>query len=718
MKIVSRKMNFGLIIGFTFLSFVKTCPATASDIGLSDKKLKVVFNSETGAVTRLENLETGWVIDRRASLGISFRMHAPLLDRRFNYIYGQKQHAVVNKISEHEIHFEWSNLKSENGGVLPITFDATVTLIDGKLTFNGQVINNSNLTIETVDYPYLGDLNMPAKNVSMNARTMWYGGLESEEIYPNFDNRKGYWGVFNPTKTKGSHHSLYCLMQTSANQGLYVGVQDPTQRYYVEYTWEQHPANINSINSLIPQTDEISGITVNTEFRMCHFLFAAPNSTTRLIPVMFTTYTGDWQAGVDIYKEWRKTWFKKLHMPEWIKGVNSWLQLQINSPEDDWRVSYKDLYKYGKECADNGITGIQLVGWNKLGQDGNDPSQDFDPHLGTWQELHDVIQKIQALGVHIVLFGKINWADKTTDWYKNELYKYEAKDPYGIPYEQGGYSYYTPTQLAGINNHRRAVMDFNAPGYQDAIVKDFKKVLDLDASGWLFDENCHHGPAIYNFATDHGYTAPKFMYSGDMPMASKLNEEAFKKNPDFLFAGEGFMDWLFQNYHCSYFRNGLNSTPSDRYIDSESPLMVAATGVDDREKLNLILMDKYIISYEPYFFKGHVTDFPLTLNYGKKIDDLRRKYKQWIWDAEFRDVLGAKVTSNGNHRYSVFQTATGKKAIIVANFEKDKSLHAIVKIDGKNVSQFNLVTPEKPDAVSSNGEVDIPARSVVVLMEK
>ena len=251
MKIVSRKMNFGLIIGFTFLSFVKTCPATASDIGLSDKKLKVVFDSETGAVTRLENLETGWVIDRRAALGISFRMHAPLLDRRFNYIYGQKQHAVVNKISEHEIHFEWSNLRSENGGVLPITFEATVTLIDGKLSFAGQVINNSKLTIETVDYPYLGDLNMPAKNVSMNARTMWYGGLESEEIYPNFDNRKGYWGVFNPTKTKGSHHSLYCLMQTSANQGLYVGVQDPTQRYYVEYTWEQHPATINSVNSLI-----------------------------------------------------------------------------------------------------------------------------------------------------------------------------------------------------------------------------------------------------------------------------------------------------------------------------------------------------------------------------------------------------------------------------------------------------------------------------------
>ena len=52
----------------------------------------------------------------------------------------------------------------------------------------------------------------------------------------------------------------------------------------------------------------------------------------------------------------------------------------------------------------------------------------------------------------MILFGKLNWADMTTPWYKDELHKYEATDPYGIPYQQGGYSYVTPTQLAGINN--------------------------------------------------------------------------------------------------------------------------------------------------------------------------------------------------------------------------------------------------------------------------
>ncbi|HEX7754500.1 MAG TPA: hypothetical protein VF421_04105, partial [Niabella sp.] len=145
MKKVSKIISSKLLVLFTVLLLIKPGSGMASDIELQDKKLKVVFDSETGAITKLENVQTGWVINRRAALGISFRMHAPLADRRFNYIYGQKQHAVVNKVSDSQIRFEWTNLKSENGGVLPLIFTATVTLADGRLTFDSKLVNNSAL---------------------------------------------------------------------------------------------------------------------------------------------------------------------------------------------------------------------------------------------------------------------------------------------------------------------------------------------------------------------------------------------------------------------------------------------------------------------------------------------------------------------------------------------------------------------------------------------
>jgi len=691
-------------------------PAFPDEIILQDDSLIIAFDSISGAITRMERKSTHWIMERRAELGVSFRLHVPMPDRRYNFVLGQKQHVFkVDKKSDNEVSLQWKNLISENGGVLPVTLTAHVTLNDGKLIFQAEIENDSELTIESIDYPYFGDFNSPSRNARMDVRTMWYAYLGSSQIYPYFGNEKGYWGVFVPTKTFESFKSNFCLIQ-APGQGLYIDVHDPAQPYLIQYTFEQHPGVIQSGSSLIPSGDEISGLKVHLEFRTCHFIFAHPNSKVNLVPVHLKFYSGDWQSGVDIYKEWRATWLKQPHIPEWLNDVNSWMQLQINSPEQDYRVSYNDLIKYGEECAANGVKAIQLVGWNHGGQDGDLPLQSTEPGLGSWKELKDAIVKIQKMGVKIILFGKLNNADRTTDWYKKELHRYAAVDPYGNPYEFEGYSYFTPTQLAGINNRRGDVMDFLCPGFQSAMTTEFQKLLDLGSDGWLFDELGNHGWGKYNFAADHGYTPPGYNYSGDLPLSAKLRKAADNVSPDFLFAGEGQADWLMPFYPCSYFRiwNGPNAV--SRYIDSKAPLVLAITGFDDREMLNLILMNRYIISYEPFNFKGHLTDFPLTLAYGKKIDSLRRKYRPWLWDAEFRDVKGAKVNADGLFGYSVFITSTGKRTVVIVNAEADKTISANVEIP--DPGNLVIASPEKPDAVPTSGKMEIPARSAVVVMEQ
>jgi len=705
-----------LLAAVVFIVVSMSRAAFAGDIVLQDAELRVAFDSSTGALVRLENRSSHWVIERRPELGISFRLFAPLPEQRYNFVLGQKQKAVrVEKISDSEIQIEWKNLVSEHGGVLPMIFTADVTLHDGKLTFDATLENNSSLTVETIDYPYFGDINPPSRNVSLNARTMWYGNLSSDELYPRFANEKGYWGDFYPTKTFESYRSLFCLIQ-APQEGLYVEMRDPTQPYMLEYTFEQHPGAASSITNEVPQEDSIAGTPVHLEFRTCHFIFAHPHSTMKLAPIAVRCYSGDWHAGVDLYKEWRRTWFKEPHVPAWIEDVNSWTQLQINSPEQDYRVKYNELIRYGEECAKKGVKAIQLVGWNKGGQDGGDPVQDTDPGLGTHDELKQAIAQIQSLGVKIILFGKLTWADKTTEWYKNELYKYAATDPYGIPYEQGGYSYYTPTQLAGINNHRRAVMDFLDPRYRAIATKEFQKILDFGASGWLFDEVCHHGPVKYNFAEGHGYTPPGFIYNGDMKLGAQLREAADKVSPDFLFAGEGQQNWLMQYYSCSYFRINASSTPVDRYIDPHAPLVVAVTGFDDREMINMCLLDRYIIEYEPYNFKGFLSDFPLTLEYGKKVDALRKKYKEYLWDADFHDTMGATVTADGPVRYSVFVAPSGKRAVVIVNTGSEKE--AVAKVELEHHGSLMTVTPEQLNAQPTTGTVNIPAESAAIVFEQ
>lgn len=690
-------------------------PLREGDVVLEDKELLVAFDKESGAITRIERKSTKWLIHRRPELGISFRMLVPTRGRRDNLVLGQKQRAVsVEKISEREVRLQWKDLLSEHGGILPVTFTASVTLENGALSFDGTLQNDSDLWVEIVDYPYLGDLSAPAKDTVMRAEHLWYGRLDGVEIHPHFVNEKGYWGVDYPTKTIDSWQGLVCLLQTP-NQGVYVGVHDPELRYLVQYTFEQHPGVITSIDSTVPCEDNISGLPVHLDFRTCHFVFARPHSEIKMIPIVMRPYDGDWHAGLDVYKEWRATWFVDGRLPDWARDIHSWLQLQIDGAEEDFSIPYRKITEYSRECAEHGIAAIQLVGWNRGGQDGGDPSLDTDPGLGTWKELHDAIANTQSMGVRMILFGKLYFADLTTDWYKNELSQYQTTDPYGIAYQAGGFSYSTPTQLAAINNRRRAIMDVLCPAYRDIATKEFEKTVALGPSGWLFDEVCHHGGVGMSFSEGHSYAAPGYIYGGDMPLARQFHAASDKGHPDFLFAGEAPQDWLLQYYPFSYFRIAADTRHSGRYIDPHRPLMVAITGFDDREMLNLVLAYRYVISYEPYNFKGHVTDFPLTLAYGKKIDALRRKYREHLWEAEFRDTVGANVQARGAYRYTVFRAKGGKRAVVVVNEEREQEIVAAVDLPG--AGKLVLATPEQPEARAASGSFKIPARSAAVVME-
>jgi hypothetical protein len=689
--------------------------SAASQVVLEGDELLVAFDKLTGALTRFERKSTHWVIQRRPELAISFRLLVPLPNRDDNFVHGRKQKAIkVEKVSDTRIEIEWKDLISDHGGVLPITLSATVDLQNGTLAFGATLTNNSSLTVQTVDYPYFGDLNSPSMNEALVTQHMWYGNLVGDEIYPHFSNEKGYWGVKYPMKMLQSNQSIFCLIQAAA-QGLYVEMHDPTQPYLLEYTFVQHPGVISEIDNVVPKGQEISGKPVHMEFRTCHFVYVRPHSSRNLVSVVLRCYDGDWHAGVDVYKKWRETWFQEPHIASWALDVHSWQQLQIDGAEQDYSIPYRELPKYIDECAANGVRAIQLVGWNIGGQDGGDPCLDIDPGLGTWDELHQAIQYANRKGVKMIMFGKLYWADMTREWYKKEFYKYNTIDPYGIPYETGGYSYTTPTQLTGINNRRRTIMDVQDQDYRDAATHQFEKILALGAPGWLFDEVCHHAGVYYSFAPDHGYPPPDYIYGGDMPMARQFRAAADKSDPDFIFAGEGPQDWLMQYYPVSYFRINNGSRPVCRYIDSRAPLMVAVTGFDDREMLNLILLNRYIISYEPYNFKGQLTDFPLTLAYGKKIDALRSRYKDRIWNAEFRDTLGATVTADGAHKHSVFVSASGKRTVIVVNQELKGRITAKVEIP--NPGKWVMATPEDPDSRATSGTMRIPARSAVVLME-
>jgi len=282
--------NLAILFTIAFVSV--SARVHAGDVTLEDNSVLVSFDSDSGALTRFEDKTAHWLIERRPEFGVSFRLFAPLPNRRYNPVFGQKQHATeVTKVSGNEIRIHWENLVSENGGVLPMSFTSDVTLTNGALTFAGTLKNDSDLTVETIDYPYFGDFNPPSRDSSISACIMKNGHLQPDELYPHFRNEKGYWGVTWPTKMLEPQNSHYCLIK-SPNEALYVGTARHPH-YRVQYVFEQHPGVISGVTALVPQEDEISGIPVHLEFRVCHFVFAGPHSTTKLAPVLVKRQPGE-----------------------------------------------------------------------------------------------------------------------------------------------------------------------------------------------------------------------------------------------------------------------------------------------------------------------------------------------------------------------------------------------------------------------------------------
>jgi hypothetical protein len=463
----------------------------------------------------------------------------------------------------------------------------------------------------------------------------------------------------------------------------------------------------------------VGGKDVATRFAAVYVPYIQPGESRALSPVALEAYEGDWPGGVDIYTRWRDAWMSRPAIPAWAREPHAWQQIHINSPEDELRMSFRDLPQVGRECARHGVKAIQLVGWNDGGQDQGNPSHDPDPRLGTCAELKKAIAQIQAMGVKVILFSKFTWADRATGRFRDELIRLAIKDPYGDYYHYGGYQYQTVTQLLDINTKRLIPMCFLSEDYLRVCDDEFRKTVELGADGILFDECLHHSPALLCFDPSHGHRYGALVYANDRKLIDNFAKIVQDIRPDFLFAGEACYDGEFEAYHLSYHRSeDKHHVPLMRYLRPDALLMTAVTGFDDRNMINQCLLYRYIISYEPYNFKGRLDDYPLTLDYGKKMDALRAELRDYFWDGEYRHEWGVHVTVNGrpHHPYAVFlNRRTGKPGLVIANYA-DVPVTAWLALDGGgHLNRYRLV--DDPQWRSVQAGVIIPARSAAVAVE-
>ena len=685
--------------------------ATPQDLlVLQNGSALVAIDRATGCIARLESRDGAWKMQ-----GAGMRLHVPAPDHRYHFL--TEAHTGKPRIESDAINatITWSGFNSARMGKLDIEVEQTVSVAGHGVEFSYAIRNGSDATIESYTYPRLKGLKPPAGDANMRQSGWGYSGMASQSLWPTFGNSVGYWGYDSPAQLRDlGTESLFSLVLSDSN-GIYLGYHDPEQKQMVQVCFALMPAYAESFeDATIDTTGKVADAAVGIDFN--YLCFVHPGAGQQSEPLVIEPFHGDWHRGADIYKAWRATWHKKPPSPEWVQDVHSWQQIQINSSEDRLLFPYKDLTKYAEECKKYGVKAIQLTGWQLGGQDRDFPEHDVDPRLGTAQDLKDAIAASRQMGVEIILFNKYTWADVTGPKYESDFKQFAIEDPYGNPVYVRGYNYDTPTQEAGLNTRHGVGMCTVSPLWQKRSLVEFRKSVDLGAGGILIDE-CSGHPSPYCFSKTHDHADPGPVYAGDVPFLA--NFRTIVDGSDFVFAGESVYDVQQQEYNLSYFRIHYGFVPFARYIDPFMPMLVAATGWDDRMMINACLLYRFSVSYEPRNFHGELDEMPVTIAYGQSVDELRRRYREWVWDAEFRDTMGAKVMADGApfYAYSVFRKENGRRAVVLANMSDKKAATCEVILESASQTPATYVTPDQPDPKPWPGKLEIAPASAVVYLE-
>ena len=165
-------------------------------IVLENESLRAEFNERTGTLVSLTAKASGWNLVRRRELGLSFRMHVPIPDRRKHYVIGEQQSLVRWQLSPdgETLTLIWKDLVSQHAGTLDITFTGTARLDDSGLHFTGTVENDSQYTVEAVAWPCVGDIRQSGKGSSLYRLNPLFYSAQKLPLLPEHQGDKGYWG--------------------------------------------------------------------------------------------------------------------------------------------------------------------------------------------------------------------------------------------------------------------------------------------------------------------------------------------------------------------------------------------------------------------------------------------------------------------------------------------------------------------------------------------
>ena len=690
----------------------------------------VEIEEEHGLIVGMRDKAAGIEVIAEPRLADNFRLLLPLGDLEANYILGRQQKLSAAETTDGGLSLRWDGpLHNERG-----EWDLDVVLRLGfageAVTFDLEVVNRTDHDLAEAWYPLLGGMaamGEPADTEMMLPTSGWGWIMQPfvrfhESMPPGAGIPGSRWPEFIAGYPGGVSMPWVDFYDRRLGRGLYVGSHDEIARYRV-FRMEMHPGiKHNTDGSNWPREEHRderwpSGIILG----WAHFPYTKPGETFRGSQIVVRGHEGDWHEATRIFRAWYDTKFKA------VDPKRSWMHEELAvqdtlflMPEGNVQMTYADVPRWAADAKEYGVGTVMMSGWDLGGHDSHYPRYEPDPRLGTWEELERAVAAVHDLGMRVIFFANFSPVDCATDWFREELHKYQSMSRWGVT-DRMGWGMGTLGARLGFTARPLTNVSAGFPKYRAIIVRQMRRLAEIGADGVHLDKLI---PPPMDFNPALKLSPDRASWEGTLAGLGEILAACREVNPEFALSVESVWDRLLEYSDvawCWHSHAGPEHVPVFKYAFPQWwPSMFVCQAYDYNE-INNAVRYGYQLYVGPGRYMASMADEqtrPLA-EYVREVLRMWDGLRETIIDGEFLDKEGVRVEAPLPVKFSVHRNRrTGQRACVLMN-AGDEAAEARVEFVG---GEGKGATVHDPGHEARKAELPsiltVAAERVVVVIEE
>jgi len=676
-------------------------PANAADqapipVVLENENLRIEVDPGNGVISRVSDKQGQIHVAPVAGLADNFRLVLRGADKKDRVILGRGQKlSEVSKTGD-VLDLTWNQpLADTQGGKHDVRVRMKIRLVGELLEFRIYLQNESEYKVAAVWYPLIGGLTgfgrgqadgetflmLPTASPSIKKVAMPFAATAFR--YPGHMNMS-YCSVFN----------------TKSGRAMYFASHDNVARLKYYRFFEQSSPNGKDIFACIQ-----------------HVPFTPAGESFEGSPVVLRFHDGTWPAAGPIYRDWfTKTFGLMDPSRNWIRRHSFVQDTMFILPEGTLNYTFQDIPRWAKDARDHGITAVLVSGWHRGGHDNGYPHYEPDPRLGTYEDLKMALDACHKMGVQVYFFVNYQPAMIESEWFKRELNRYVEMREDGNFARTGGWGMGTLWARMG-HPKMMAWVDPSFPEYRDALLEQFRKLVEAGADGLHVDKMF---PCSMNFNPRCELGPDTSTWEGAVRITRVILDQSRKINPDFAMSFECNWDRMLQ------FGNAMWWVGNMSIVRSVFPEMVetrAITSPYDYLGVNNAVRSSQVGLLGPLNYSRSVGCEPWNglADYIREVKQIQDRLSETVFLGEVLGHEQIKLEHEPHYgvEYNVFRCPkTGKRSCILTNSDMEDHVQGIAGFEGTSRGSVRIHAPlVAPWDAALPAKVTVPAERIVFVEE-